>query len=366
MKTQVDSMDTAILDMQNRISQAENMLLRERVYELEKIARDLNFRDEEARRQNIIIQGILEAPYPKTKQVVSDLLAVLGVKVSSTTVNSIQRIGKMTEGKRKPRPIKVKFLSAISKQDLYRSINKLKDEEKWKFVSIGDDLTETKSSEQKDLRRIAAVAKANGIKALYRNSLLVIDDKKYTYAVRQAKAEFVCEKLEENQSDTKKFWNTISSILPGKNKSKQEVSLMENDIQIEKDNIPNFINGYFSNIEANLAGHFAEPEEGVNRVPECPNVLLPFLTNEVELLKLVTELNPVKSSAIGHLSTKVLKAAFSSQITRLVKVFNISFSKGHIPDCWKCASVVPLNKGGDLKEVNNFRPVSLLPIQGIG
>ena len=65
---------------------------------------------------------------------------------------------------------------------MYKNISKLKDNDKWKHVSIGADLTEIKSSEQKDLHCIAAVAKAKGIKAVYKNGMLVTDDIKYTFA----------------------------------------------------------------------------------------------------------------------------------------------------------------------------------------
>ena len=106
--------DAAISDMQER----KKKPFRERVYELEKVARDLNFRDEEARRQNSIMQRIPEATYLETKQAVTDLLSTLGIKVSSATVNNIQQVGKRPNGKHKPRPIKVKFLSSISKQDM--------------------------------------------------------------------------------------------------------------------------------------------------------------------------------------------------------------------------------------------------------
>ena len=51
-------------------------------------------------------------------------------------------------------------------------------------------------------------------------------------------------------------------------------------------------------------------------------------------------------------------------LPRPVRLFKFSFIKGYIPDCWKCAIVVPLHRGGDTVDVNNFRPVFLLPIQG--
>ena len=102
MKTRADGHDRAIADLQDRISQADrgNLFLRERVYELEKIARDLNFRDEEARRQNIIIQEIPEANYMKSKQAVTKLLSTLGVQVSSATVSNLHTVGKYVDGKK--------------------------------------------------------------------------------------------------------------------------------------------------------------------------------------------------------------------------------------------------------------------------
>ena len=185
--------------------------------------------------------------------------------------------------------------------------------------------------------------------------------------VRQAKADFIREKLEENKCDSKKFWNNINSLLPRKNKSSQELSLADNGLDVASYDLPNFMNNYFSNIGANLAGKFKDqPVIGTDNTPsdECPNVLRPFFTTELELLKFIRELKISKSSAIEHLSTKVLKVAFASQITRLARIFNISLSRGYIPDCWKRASVVPLHKGGDIKDINNYRPVSLLPVQG--
>ena len=42
----------------------------------------------------------------------------------------------------------------------------------------------------------------------------------------------------------------------------------------------------------------------------------------------------------------------------------MSLENGIVPISWKHATVIPLHKGGNNKDVNNDRPVSLLPIQG--
>ena len=82
------------------------------------------------------------------------------------------------------------------------------------------------------------------------------------------------------------------------------------------------------------------------------------------MVKLIREINISKSSAIHNLSSKILKDAFIFLSDKLTKIFNSSLSHGIVPTSCKHAMVIPLHKGGSDKEVNNFRPVSLLPIQG--
>ena len=48
----------------------------------------------------------------------------------------------------------------------------------------------------------------------------------------------------------------------------------------------------------------------------------------------------------------------SKQITH---IFNLSISSGTVPKVWKKAHVIPLHKGGDKSDLNNYRPISKLP-----
>ena len=122
------------------------------------------------------------------------------------------------------------------------------------------------------------------------------------------------------------------------------------------------MNKYFATIGSDLTRAFpvlTHPPQN-----DFGDSLEQITTSEQEVLKLVKEINISKSSAIDNLSSKVLKDAFSSLIGKLTKIFNLSFQKGFVPTDWKHAIVIPLHKGGSTTEVNNFRPVSLLPIQG--
>ena len=44
----------------------------------------------------------------------------------------------------------------------------------------------------------------------------------------------------------------------------------------------------------------------------------------------------------------------------LLHIFNCSLKMGIVPDLLKIAKVIPIYKGGDSSEMNNYRPISLL------
>ena len=43
-------------------------------------------------------------------------------------------------------------------------------------------------------------------------------------------------------------------------------------------------------------------------------------------------------------------------------IFNRSIITGIFPDDWKCSKVIPLFKQGKRKDLNNYRPISIIPI----
>ena len=188
----------------------------------------------------------------------------------------------------------------------------------------------------------------------------------YTLSViRQAKANFVQQEIVEEANSAKKNWEKINYIMPNSTKSKC-LNLVD---QITKQPISDgetadFINDFFADIGPKLAEKI-DMNDPINR----PNMTYKSLMNEmhateVEVLNAVKEIDIYKSSSIDNLSSQILKDAFTVLIPQVTYMYNCSFESNKFPDLWKMAKVIPLQKTGNRSDVNNLRPVSLLPLPG--
>ena len=181
--------------------------------------------------------------------------------------------------------------------------------------------------------------------------------------VRRAKSDFIRSELEINKNDTKKFWLQINSILP-KGKGSQLIKLIDTDTKspIEHSDVSMYINNYFATIGPKLAENINTEWEYVGT--RSANKMLDMEPNVEEVMKLAKDIDTTKSSAIEYISSRIIKDTFLGLPDKIVKLFNASLTTGQVPQSWKSATIVPLKKEGNSPDVNNLRPISLLPIQG--
>ena len=182
--------------------------------------------------------------------------------------------------------------------------------------------------------------------------------------VRRAKANFVQDYLDDGGTSSKKFWEKIQYVTNSSTQS-PKINLVNQDTEqpVLPQDIPTFINTFFTNIGPDLAKNFeGNWEDTIPNVENC--VLDDFYFEEREIIRCVKEIDVHKSSAIDNLSARVIKDSFEYLGKQLTHMFNCSLSSGLFPDSWKKATVVPLQKGGDKSNVSNLRPVSLLPLPG--
>ena len=65
---------------------------------------------------------------------------------------------------------------------------------------------------------------------------------------------------------------------------------------------------------------------------------------------------------MDKISAKILKIAAPVIAQSISKLLNCSIELGVFPDRWKIAKVTPLFKSGERDDINNCRPVSVLPV----
>ena len=63
-----------------------------------------------------------------------------------------------------------------------------------------------------------------------------------------------------------------------------------------------------------------------------------------------------------EISPKVIKSIINNIAQPLSDIFNLSLKTGIFPDKLKTAKVFPVFKSDNKKLVNNYRPISILPV----
>ena len=85
-------------------------------------------------------------------------------------------------------------------------------------------------------------------------------------------------------------------------------------------------------------------------------------TSPAEVLKLINKLSSKKSSGWDDIPQIIVKSSPMNIVIALTHIFNLSISEGIFPASMKKAKVVPIYKKGSKQNVENYRPISLLPV----
>ena len=81
-----------------------------------------------------------------------------------------------------------------------------------------------------------------------------------------------------------------------------------------------------------------------------------------DILKIIQNLNPNKAHGHDKISIRMLKICGNSLRRPLELIFNDCLVNGIFPSVWKKRNIVPVHKKNDKQRLNNYQPISLLPI----
>ena len=77
---------------------------------------------------------------------------------------------------------------------------------------------------------------------------------------------------------------------------------------------------------------------------------------------LLVKLPTSKATGLDNIAAKVLQMAAPVVAPSLTAIFNMSIDTQQFPSKWKTAKVIPLFKKGQRSLLDNYRPISILPV----
>ena len=185
--------------------------------------------------------------------------------------------------------------------------------------------------------------------------------------IRRTKTIYYNKQFENFKSDIKKTWQHINEVLSrGKSKSELPNFIICGDKTLTNNKeIADCFNKFYSNIGPQLANSIKSPpnqsySQYLNEQIKSRLNFTPVTTEEV--LKIIGNLKSKSSSGHDGISSIILKEIKHSIAPILTLCINQSIFTGIFPNLLKNAIVKPVYKKENPNLMDNYRPISLLPI----
>ena len=169
----------------------------------------------------------------------------------------------------------------------------------------------------------------------------------------------------KNKNDIKKTWHSINLLL-GKEKKQlgcKDISAEGKDLT-EPVKIANHFNNYFSIVAENLVKKIPSTNTNPSSFlgPNLSNFFYLYLITSQEIKKIISSLQTKLSARTDGIPAFLLKSLPINVIVILTNIFNLSISTGTFLSYFKNARVISIFKKENPKLVENYRPISILPV----
>ena len=187
--------------------------------------------------------------------------------------------------------------------------------------------------------------------------------------MRRKKKQFVEERLAKFKNNSSVIWSMLNGVIQKRGKSSMSGEylingIIETNTKIIADEFCKFFKDIAKNTvekvrkKGKISSTTLTKKEMV-RNSKCMYVFEPDMS---EITKLVEGLKNKTSSGYDGVSNVLFKAIYDSIKAPLYHIYRESLITGQFPNAFKKAIIKPLYKKGTKMEINNYRPISLLPV----
>ena len=217
----------------------------------------------------------------------------------------------------------------------------------------------------KDRNRCVAIFKSTGCQEYLILSTFLRT--KINRLIFKEKRKVILTKLNVNRRNPKKFWREINALIKVDSSIDCNYRILDADTGelIQIGNEASYINEFYVRVGETVHNLDSVKEFYPLGDIERPNVTLgfdPFTIDEV--IKLSTQIETDKSSGIPDFNSRIFKDVLKHIPGVFCNMYNKSLVEGDFPISWSKGVVYPIPKAGSLQHASNWRPISILPIQG--
>ena len=166
-------------------------------------------------------------------------------------------------------------------------------------------------------------------------------------------------KLNYPKTAPKTYWSILKTFVNGSKIPLIPPLLVNNEFVTDFLEKANLFNDFFREQCRPITNDSSLPN---NQTLETVTRLSDINIDTDTIIKLIRSLDPNKAHGCDGISIRMLKLCATSISKPLHILFNNSVISECFPNEWKKANVIPVHKKGDKQIINNYRPVSLLPI----
>ena len=186
--------------------------------------------------------------------------------------------------------------------------------------------------------------------------------------IKSRKRKYYGDEFVKIKGDKKKTWCLINE-LRGKNKSTSKASfLIDNERILSRRLIADKFNNYFISLASNLNRGMLD-ELNFTEITPFESYLSDSIKSSIyfedstpqEIIEIVEEFSNNKASDIPIM---VVKRTIGIIAPALSNIYNMCMTNGIFPDPLKLGKVTPIFKKGKRELLENYRPISTLPIFG--
>ena len=181
-----------------------------------------------------------------------------------------------------------------------------------------------------------------------------------TNIIRKSKALYYAKIFLDNAKNSKILWSTINGIMNRKSCQVLKEIKTEGEV-ITGQVLANFVNQYFVDAAFTVTMGLQQTEAFICLAVRTRDSCFFWPTNCIEVGKVIKSLKN-KGSKLLDIHPSILKENCDLFSTHFVQLYNSSLEMDEYPDALKIARVNPCYKSGTPDKIDNYRPISALPL----